>query len=598
MRTSVFFSLVALYLLLPLLTSVHVEGFTAQIQIGAVAANAGRLHDANLLYPLHAEFFFLTRTGVVLLLRFLMWIVGTGDVAFRILVILSFALFTVTTLAIARRHSGHRIPVLAAAFLLIPGLAELGFYFNDNVVSAALGMLGLFLLPRPQDTAAIGRGLRAGLAGMALGLAIVSRPDALLLLPVAAGLVWMETTSLKRLVETGLLIGIGMLVAFWFCYVASGVTVLEAIQIGRYFDAIQASYRRYSTSVLMFLLFFGLPGLVLSPLGAWQFLRGATTRQKLVLLVLPAILLAFTVRSATETRHIYPLLAPFVVIHGAHGLAWVGAALKGGGAGRRVAAAWLGVLALVWLAPPILVPVSDGPRPIIGRIWSPLLWLRWQSAMNATLDTAGALAATTARRSVVLTTSFNPDHFMRLRLWQAGWQPRTPAAAWPGCSGGFETWGRGQQELDHIRTENPQLMAREPADYVEAVQVQRAFGCSGLVAGATLTVFDLAPHYFDSVIMRYLYEQVPGLRPRAVSFGWPPSLASAILAHLTPWQRGIVPHDTPIGQVAEVTPAQAATVSQLADDVVRTETASQASLAHGYDGLMATFRRGAWRSPR
>lgn len=143
--------LMMLYFLSPLLTSMHVENFTAQIEIGAIAANARQLDQANPLYPPHTEFFYLTRIGVVFLLQALMRVVGNGDVAFRILTAASFLLFAGTTLAVARRHVQAGLPVLVVALLLTPGLAELGFYFNDNVVSASLGMLGLLLLPQADE---------------------------------------------------------------------------------------------------------------------------------------------------------------------------------------------------------------------------------------------------------------------------------------------------------------------------------------------------------------------------------------------------------------------------------------------------------------
>jgi len=358
------------------------------------------------VYPPYAEFFYLTRIGVVFLLQALMRVVGNGDIAFRILTAASFLLFAGATLAVARRHVRASLPALVVALLLTPGLAELGFYFNDNVVSASLGMLGL------------------------------------LLLPVAAGFSWLETGHWSRLVALGALVSAGILVVFAASYAASGATVIDALQIGRYFDNMQAKFRHYSVTTALLLLFFGLPNLMLLPLGAWQVLRGGDLKRVLVLV---GLLLAYMGRSATQARHFYPLLAPFVVMHGARGLTWIATALTAGRMQRRWAVLWLAGTAAVWLALPVLVPVADGPRAVVGRLWSPLLWFRWQAAMGDTLEAAARLAEPSSQvhRIVVLTTNFDPDHFLRLRLWQHGWRPFPAAAAWPGCDGGFEAWRRG-----------------------------------------------------------------------------------------------------------------------------------------------------------
>ncbi len=583
-----FLILAALYLLSPLLTSVHVESFTAQIEIGAIAANAKQLDHANLLYPLHAEFFYLTRLGVVFLLQALMRIVGTGDVAFRIL-------------AVARRHAPASLPALAAALLLTPGLIDLGFFFNDNVVSAAFGMLGLLLLPDGRTGGSrLAWSARGALAGIALGSAVIARPDALLLLPVAAGLGWLDESRLARLAMLGVLVGAGVLAAFAASYAMSGATVIEALQVGRYFDSIQAQFRHYSSMSAVFLLFFGLPNLVLLPLGAWQVLRGAELRRSLVLVGLPLLLLAYMGRSATQTRHFYPLLAPFVVMHGARGLAWIGAALATDGMRRRWAALWLAGTAAVWLAPPVLAPVADGPRAVVGQVWSPLLWFRWQALVGRTLQSATELAELPdpIHRIVVVTTSFDPDHFLRLRLWQHGWQPSPAAAAWPGCSGGFEAWRRGGQELDLVRTENPHLSAREPGAYVEALQIHQAFRCPGLFQDVATYAFDIGPHYFDSDIMRLLYRDSPSLAPTAESFGWPGPVAHRIAAHLTPWTFGGFPQVTYLGHVAPLTSGEVGEMSQAAGQIVAAYRGRDGPALPDYDHFMAAFGPGVWRTPR
>jgi len=136
-------------MLSPALTATHVEGFTALIQLDAIAAQLGLLDRADLLYPVQTEYFYGTRQGVVLLLRGLMYLTGTdSDALFRVLTLLCFAVFLGSTAVVARRHSSLGWPAILGSLLLVPGLFELGFYFSDGVVSVAFGMLGFALLPR------------------------------------------------------------------------------------------------------------------------------------------------------------------------------------------------------------------------------------------------------------------------------------------------------------------------------------------------------------------------------------------------------------------------------------------------------------------
>ncbi|MGI9091325.1 MAG: ArnT family glycosyltransferase [Gemmatimonadaceae bacterium] len=526
------FAVLGIYLLSPALTSVHVEGFTAQIQIGAIAANAGLLNRANLLYPLHAEYFYLTREGVVFLLQPLMAAFGTtGDIVFRVMTGLSFALFVGSTVVIARRQARVGLLAVCAALLMTPGIAELPFYFNDNVVSVAFGMLGIALLPAIPGLPGVGNVttasrvwiLRAVLAGASLGLAIMARPDAVLLLPVVAGFGWLDAKSWRALVLLGAVVTAAILAVFVASYFASGTTLIQAVQIGRYFDHLQSLFRHDSAAVLVFILFFGLPNLALLPIGAFQELHANNLKRILVLVVLPIVLLAYMVPNAMETRQFYPILAPFIAIHGARGLEWLGSALTSGQRARVWKGAILAAgIALVWVAPPVYVPVRDGPRAVVGRLWSPILWFQWQRAVTATLDDVAALVdrADHVPRLVVVTTHFNADHYLRLRLWQRGYRPLRAQEAVPGCVGGFEVWRKGTHELDQVRTENPHFMFR-PHEYLEALEIQRAFQCSSIFQDAPVYVSGVGRDPGGNDVMASLSATRPDLASTTVAFGWP-----------------------------------------------------------------------------
>lgn len=434
------------YLLSPAITAVQVEGFTAQLQLGAIAANAGLIDRANLLYPLHAEHFYLTRLGVALLLQALMTVLGsTGDHIFSLLGAVSFVSLTTLTLMVARRHSRVGLLPAGLALLLTPGFTELPFYLNDNVTSAAFGMLGLVLMPPLDDAGSRPRWFARGLlAGGSLGFAIVCRSDAVLLLPVVAGFAWLEARRWHDLVLPGVVVSVGILCLFAASYLVSGSTVLQALQSARFFDGLHVGFRNRMVFASVFVLFFGLPMLALLPVSLVQGWREGTLKQALVLVVLPLSLLAFIVQHSLETRQFYPLLAPFIAVHGGRGLERVGAALVNRrGWSFPVAVAWVAGTAFVWLAPPVFVPLKDGPRAVFGRVWSPPLWFQWQSVIRATLDRAATLvdAADQAPRIAVITTFANSDHYLRLRLWQRGYRPLHAQDARPGCSGGSRHGG-------------------------------------------------------------------------------------------------------------------------------------------------------------
>lgn len=538
--SSAAFGLLAIYMLSPALTATHVEGFTALIQLDAIAAQLGLLDRADLLYPVQTEYFYGTRQGVVLLLRGLMYLTGTdGDALFRVLTLLCFVVFLGSTAVVARRHSSLGWPAILGSLLLVPGLFELGFYFSDGVVSVAFGMLGFALLPRsakPRITAAWV--LRGALAGGALGMAVLARTDSVLLLPLAAGLAWLDQPRLRHLLALGVLGGAAMAAVFAVSYAVSGVTVLQAFQIGQFFDQLHYGARSRLVRIAAFVLFFGLPGLVLVATGAVQSLRKTGPRRKkelsrlLVLVVLPLPVLAFALKEATELRQIYPLLAPFVVMHCGRGVEWVWTSLTSGVKAR----AWVGAaivlgMVLAWVLPPVFVPVRDGPRALLGRLWSPPLWRAWQERVTASLDDVDALVAEAGRipRLVAITAHFNSDHYFQLRAWQRGWRPLRPEETADGCVGGVQVWRKDGHELIQVRVENPYALAvLTPQEFFIPLQLAEALKCPAVIGGAPAYLSDFSPPLFKDPVSELLRTNMPALPPALVSFGWPISIANRI----------------------------------------------------------------------
>ncbi len=525
--------ILALHMLSPALTATHIEGFTALIQLDAIAARLGLIDRADLLYLVQAEYFYVTRQGVVLLLRGLMQMTGTtGDLLFRFLTLLCFAVFLGTTAVVARRHSSLGWPAILGSLLLVPGIFELGFAFSDGVVAVAFGMLGLALLPgAPGRRATAAWTLRGMLAGAALGMAVLARTDTVLLLPLAAGLAWLDQRRLRPLLGLGACVGAGMLAAFALSYAISGATVLQAFQIGRFFDQLHDTARPRLLRAAVFVLFFGLPGLTLTAIGAVQSLRAEPFSRSLALVGLPGMLLVFALREATETRQIYPLLAPFVVMQCGHGLRWAWTALTSGvGARVRASAAIILGTALVWVLPPVFVPVRDGPRPVLGRLWSPPMWRAWQGRVTASMNDVDALVAKAERLPglVAITAHFNSDHYFQLRAWQRGWRPLRPEETADRCIGGVQVWRNGARELVQVRLEDPYGIAKMTPEYYAALQMAEALECPALLTGAPAYLSDFTPPLSDGPMSGRLRINMPALPPPLVSFGWPTAVAARV----------------------------------------------------------------------
>src|SRR6201985_2888272 len=138
--------IIALYLVSPSFTASHFEVLSAQIHINAIAANDHRLGQANVLYPIHIEYFYLSRIGVVYLVQFFARIFD-GDNAFRAVIVCSFATYLAAAAVVARRYAGVSLLAGLLAMLITPGILSLGFFFNDNIVSEAAALLGLAVLP-------------------------------------------------------------------------------------------------------------------------------------------------------------------------------------------------------------------------------------------------------------------------------------------------------------------------------------------------------------------------------------------------------------------------------------------------------------------
>lgn len=593
---------VSAYLLSPLLLATHPEGFTALIQNAAAAANAGMVERSNLLSPLHAEYFYLTRVGVVYLLQVNMRVVGhSGDVGFFALTFASFVVFAGATLVLTRRHGGLGAWWGAAAFMMTPGLVELGFYFNDNVVSTAFGMASLALLPRSSARTPTAD-LRAASSGLALAYAILCRPDAVLLIPVAVALCAVEAGSARFRGRTLALVAVGMLIVFVVSDARGGSSVLQSFADTRAFLQIHDFPRPVLDWFTVLVYAFGMPQLVvLLPVGVvlmWRDRAPGWQTRRVVFLALPAALLLYVLPKAQQVRHFYPLLAPFVCIIGAralHGLAT--------GTDRRLprVGRWLvAALLVLWFAPPLDVPLRDGPRLPIGRAWSPLVWREFDRDVDRNLASADLLVerALTLPTLTVITAQYDSDHYFQRALWRRGYLPRPSTEAYHGCAGGgFEVWLHASRDgiehrVLHVRTENAHINQR-PLSYTEAIQLQRAFQCDAILVDTPVVASSL---FFRTEAWQWL----PDVRPEAIqstrSYGYRPTPIERFGKWVGGAPRGLLARNfLSRNRVVDLSSADVDLLKRRVDQVVDAHRAEVPPYLRTYEGVMGLFvARVAW----
>jgi hypothetical protein len=522
-------AIAVLYLISPSFTAAHFEVLSAQIHINAIAANEHRLGQANVLYPIHTEYFYLSRIGVVYLLQLSARIFGDGDNAFRVIIIGSFVIYIAASLAVARRYSRVSPQAALIALLMTPGIVSLGFFFNDNIVSDAFAILGLAVLPGLRVPWTMKTSVKAVAVGVLFGFAILARTDGFLILPVAVSLMLLESSNVRAICVTLLCVSAGLCLALSIPYLLSGVNILQIYQIGRFFQQVHDDMPRGHVSMaLLVIIFLGLPNLVLLFIGGRINLRNKGPKAAIILALFPVLLAMFFASHALETRMFFPLLGPYVAMHAGRGLEWVAKGLPRPRPMAHSGAPILFAILIIWLLPPVFTPNKEGPRPIVGQFWSPLLWTKWQRAQQAQLDEADLPLRGSSTRVVVATLNYTTDAFFRLRLWETGYRPIAVRSVAPACKPDFEAWQKGDRVVYAVRTENPHQFVREPHDYIEAAELAAAFKCKVLQQGEPAFAFGSGVDTVGSAVAQFVKKDIPALVPTEFWLGWPSGLSTAI----------------------------------------------------------------------
>ena len=471
------FVLFSAWMLWPMLFATHVEAFSARLQTMAMLDLRGQFVRDDLAYPIDLEYFYSTRGGTIHALEWIMRLTHTtGDLNFRILIWASFLIFVASSVVFVRRWSLQPVWAALAIVILIPGLTDISFFFADNLPSAAMVAVAMALLSRTTPP------VTWFASGAALACGILFRTDAILAAPTLFLIALLDDDRRwQRTLFAWLSTLAGAAAVLIFAWHRTGVSLLQSLRVAKMYSAIHDSWGDIPSFPRQIALFFG-PGILLIVLGALVRWKRSSRRERLILIVWPAILYVVFLFKAVELRDYLLLGAPFVLLLGATGLSRLLRLLEiGAPRQRRLAQAIIAVYLLTLFLPPMLT-LHDGPRFTTGRIYAPPMWHRWQRTTDQAVQQLQSLADSTPSggRTLILTTLFQSDRYLHLALLEDGYT-QLPLRQDPSC-GNVDTYVKGDRTLFHIRTENPYYLLSDPplslpTEYVRGYQLQSGFTC-------------------------------------------------------------------------------------------------------------------------
>lgn len=603
-----------LWLMSPMLFSPELEGYTAHLS--SLALNHGPDAIGRVFPDLYGqgEYLYDTRIGVIAILRLLGELSGNfGPESFHALMIASFAVFALATIAIVRRF----VPVdgftAFLALMLVPGAVDTAFFFNDNLTSAAFALGGLALVCW-RDTV-----LAYAVAGLLLGYAVMCRTDAIFVAPMLAGVCWIARGMGMDLVRRGAASIAGLLVTLALFDLLTGVNVFDAIRIAAQYRPGYAGAGALHWMLLVALL--GLPGAVFLVIGAllnlraWQSGPQSMRRAALFIWYPLAVTIGIAIPTSAEVRHLYPLIVPLIVAHIAAALAWLGTTLRRA-RGKERRAPMLLVLAVAacmalppWVtARPLSLDagyaVHDGPRSFYaGRLWMPLLWYRWQMAQSRSYDGARAFAAELDRPGLttVMTTNYSDSGYLTLALFERGFRTEPVGTVFPGCDrSAVMAFRHGDSTVALIRTENQYGRMRLHPYRASAFLTDIALSCPPvreagriyLTAMGTTGTIDTGPvklNWVSNAIPDLIpdpYRLSDDLSPFAVNLLSDPFVARPASERIR--------HDwvVRVWQVWPLSPAELAEIHRAASDITREFSYSYDDMQRSYAPLHARQTEG------
>jgi hypothetical protein len=452
-RAAVWVAIILLgaWMLFPILTPVHVEGFSASIVSLALHLNAGQLADYDHLHPANLEYFTLSRLGTVAFVSILTGSLHlSGDWSIRLTTWLGFAMLATSSFVLVRRWTNASGMATVVALLLIPGLAENSFFYNDTIFAAGLGTTALAVIGTSPTTAG------AAISGVLLGAAIVSRLDAVLLAP-AVVLIGYEQHGLGRAFwNRAVVYALCLLLPVVAVPAALHATIMDVYSTTKYAVSLWGESFRPVQHARELSFFLGLPAAVLIALGCLGLSRRRDHARTMLLVGVPTLFNLVALGKIWQSRQLLPLtpfLAALLVIGWRH--------ISEPREGERGSALEWTVIALscfAWFAPIVVVRVSDGPRAPYGRLWTPMLWRRWQQAVDANQVEIRALVEDPRTDSTaIITDTWDADRYLHLALQERGYREITSSSEGEACRKTAEIFAKSDRRILHLRLHQPFL---------------------------------------------------------------------------------------------------------------------------------------------
>lgn len=485
------------YLISPAFTSTHVEAFTAQTQSLALAVAEGWADRHDIEQPITSQFILTSRSGVIYMLAGIDLLRGvSSDLGYRLLTLVSLLVMIAGSCVFARRWSGTSYIFALLAVTLIPGALSLGFYFNDNVVSAAFVAMALATVGPHSRLSAF------AFAGILMAAAVQCRIDAILALPLVALLAPMQRANFRHVSLAAGAFLCGFVPTLLLAALLVGFTPLDGLAVAQLFDPPVASAGLIGHGIKQAILFFGIIGSLIVVLGGAAELKEMIRGRKdgdynqrrlwrfMLLILYPLAVVIVAIYRASEMRHFYPLIIPVLTLHGARGIQLIAAGLQKSGAQFFASLVFVFIGALVMFLPPLQIQVRDGPSNLLGVAYSPFLWRHWQQLQDLGMARIESVIrkADGTPSAVLITTQWNDDFYLRLRAFESGYRPATTTTFFPGCAG-FSVYVSGNSKIIHVRPIGHYWKSPFPNPKTAALVLSSAYSCPAVRNSAEAWMF-------------------------------------------------------------------------------------------------------------
>ena len=307
--------------------------------------------------------------------------------------------------SLIRRWTAAPWPAIAAVLLLIPGVAESFFFYNDNVPAAGLMLLALALWAwRPTVLTAV-------IAGVLIGYSVAIRTDTVLVAATAMPLGALETRRFREAVLATAVAGLVALVVLFGLFAFAHATPIDALRVGAIAVKLWGRPWDFVRHLVLAFYFLGAPAILLLAVGAAGFIQERRWLRLALILGVPLVMNLVLIGKVWEARQLL-VLTPFFGALATRGLELSLASFR---EGRRLAPLVIAAITLASLASPAKGIIgSDGPHEVSGRLAGLFLWNEWQQSVRddfGRIDAAIALAPPNGSLAV-LTDGWNDDRFL------------------------------------------------------------------------------------------------------------------------------------------------------------------------------------------